>query len=117
MSTRGLWKIDLVLLNSYNRCKRYHIWNCTCGMGIVLVGWELCLWDGNCACGMNMNKLAGKGFDEASDTSWHVLRVSTKIKQLNPNTTYLTNCCTKLSIWSLLPDTTVSQMYESSWIH
>ena len=44
------------------------------------------------ACGLNMARLVGKGFDGASNMSGHVSGVSARLKELHPNAKYLTHC-------------------------
>ena len=44
------------------------------------------------ACGLNMARLVGKGFDGASNMSGHVSGVSARLQALYPNARYLTHC-------------------------
>ena len=44
------------------------------------------------ACGLNMARLVGKGFDGAPNMSDHVSGVSAQLRELHPNARYLTHC-------------------------
>lgn len=44
------------------------------------------------SCGLDMERLVGKGFDGAATMSGHVSGVSVRLQQLHPKAKYFTHC-------------------------